>query len=320
MAEPSDRASSEGAPSGPSTGAGTGELSPTMTVAEFAELAISCWRDAGDRSDQTVARMSEIVVRFARRLNATGVSTVERIDVAACDGFINAPSRTGDAPADATRHFRRVTLRALFRTGRRLGVMGHDPTLDIELPARSSAPARPLSTDEVILCRTASFPTRTADLRRPTAWALAEATAATSEIPELRRRDLRPVGDVPEAVALPGTRRLRPRTVELTDWGQRILTRRLEEIPPHPDTLLAYVGGADTRSVARHASACGLVSSVLTVTRLASEPDIRPASVRNWRARHALDDGASIEDVANLLGHRSLDDTATAIGHDWQTR
>lgn len=300
--------------------AATVEPHPEMTVDDFVALVLRRWRDADQRTDQTVTRMGEIVVRFARRLRATGIDTIDRIDTDACAGFIDAPSHTGDQPANATRHFRRVTLRALFRTGRAIGVLHTDPTLDLALPPRSSLASRPLTDDEVMLCRTAAFPMRAPDLKRPTAWALAEATAATSEIPTIRRRDLRPAGDVPEAVALPGTRRLRPRTVELTDWATTILTRRLAELPEDLDTLLAYNGHAREGTVARHAAACRLIAAVLHTTGLDTEPDIRPVSIRNWRARAAFDASASIEDVATMLGHRRLDEAADAIGHEWSTR
>jgi len=166
------------------------EPHPQMAVDDFVSLVLRCWRDADPRTDQTVTRMGEIVVRFARRLRATGVDTVDGIGTDACAGFIDAPSRTGDQPANATRHFRRVALRALFRTGRAFGVLRADPTLDLALPPRSSRASRPLTDDEVMLCRTAAFPMRAPDLKRPTAWALAEATAATSEIPTIRRSDL----------------------------------------------------------------------------------------------------------------------------------
>lgn len=297
--------------------AATVDPHPAMGVEDFVSLVLRRWRDTDQRTDQTVTRMGEIVVRFARRLRATGIDTIDRIDTDACAGFIDAPSRTGDPPTNATRHFRRVTLRALFRTGRAIGVLSNDPTLDLALPPRSSLRARPLTDDEVMLCRTAAFPVRAADLKRPTAWALAEATAATSEIPTIRRRDLRPDRDVPEAVALPGTRRLRPRTVELTDWAAIILTRRLEELPEDPDTLLAYDGHAREGTVARHAAACRLVAAVLHTSGLDTEPDIRPVSVRNWRARAAFDAGARIEEIATMLGYRRLDEAAEAIGHDW---
>lgn len=292
-------------------------LHPKMSVDDFVVAVLRQWRDADPRTDQTITRMGEIVVRFVRRLRATGTETVDQIDSAACAAFIDAPSRTGEQPADATRHFRRVTLRALFRTGRQLRVIATDPTVDLTLPPRTSLTARPLTDDEVMLCRTSAFAVRACDLRRPAAWALAEATAATSEIPSLRRSDLLPFGDVPEAVSLPGTRRLRPRTVELTDWATTIIARRLDELPEAPDTLLAYVGHAPEGSVARHAAACGLVAAVLKTCGLGGEPDIRPASVRHWRARRAFDRGSSIEMIASMLGHRRLDEAAAAIAHEW---
>lgn len=290
---------------------------PAMPIDDFVAVVLRVWRDADPRTDQTVTRMGEIIVRFARRLRATGIDTVDQIDTTACVAFVDAPSRTGDQPADTTRHFRRVTLRALFRTGRGLHVITSDPTIDLNLPPRTSLAARPLTDDEVMLCRTSAFSVRASDLRRPAAWALAESTAATSEIPSLCRSDLLPAGGVPEAVALPGTRRLRARTVELTDWATTILARRLDELPDAPDTLLAYVGHAPEGSVARHAAACGLVAAVLNTCGLGREPDIRPASVRHWRARNAFDHGATIESIATMLGHRRLDEAAAAIAHDW---
>lgn len=293
--------------------------SRNMCVDDFVGLVLREWRDSDPRTGQTVTRMGEIIVRFAKRLRMTGVYTTERINETVCVGFIDAPSRTGALPSDATRHFRRVTLRALFRTGRDLGVIDDDPTLDLELPPRSSTTTRPLSTDEIVLCRTSTFPARATDLRRPTAWALAEATAATSEIPSIRRRDLRYTqsGEL-NAVWLPGTRRLMSRTVELTDWAVTIIARRLDELSEDPDVPLAYVGAAAVGSVARHASACGLIAAVLNTSGLGIHPDVRPASVRNWRARQAFNDGATIEAVATMLGHRRLDEAAEAIDHDWR--
>jgi integrase/recombinase XerC len=217
-----------------------------------------------------------------------------------------------------TCHFRRTTLRAVFRTAREQGLVSGDPTIDLVLPPKSSLAARPLTDDEIMLCRTTAFSAAAHDLRRPAAWALAEATAATSEIPLIRRRDLHPDGAV-DGVTLPGNRSTRPRTVELTDWGISILNRRLDELADDPDTLVAYSGRAGPRTVARHAAACQLIASVLASTGLAAEPDIRPSSVRHWRARTELDSGARIEAVANLLGHRSLDQTAEATAHHWRT-
>ena len=285
---------------------------------EFLVTVLRTWVRDDLRTDQTVTRMGEVAARFVRRLVATGVIAPEHVSSGDCEGFINAPSRTGAAPSIGTRHFRRTTLRAMWRTGRMLDLVTGDPSIDIDLPPRSTRAARPLTDDEIHLCRTSTFGPRFRDLRRPTAWALAEATAATSEIPAIRRCDL---SDGPGgiAVALPGTRRLRPRTITLTDWGATIVTQRLNELPDDPGALVCYRGSAPAGSVARHAAACTLIAAVLSAAGLAREPDVRPASVRHWRARAALDNGSCIEDVANLLGHRSLDEAAAAAAHDWMT-
>lgn len=80
--------------------------------------------------------MGEIAVRFARRLHATGIDTIDGIDTA---GAHRVHRRTiphrrrperGHPPLPAL-----STVRALFRTGRQLGVVATDPTLDIVLPA-----------------------------------------------------------------------------------------------------------------------------------------------------------------------------------------
>ena len=68
-------------------------------------------------------------------------------------------------------------------------MVGHDPTLDLVLPARSSLAARPLADDEIALGRSFSVKTL-GETRQPAAWALAEATARTSELSAIRIRDV----------------------------------------------------------------------------------------------------------------------------------
>ena len=295
-------------------------VAPTGTaVGDLVAAAVSEWAAVGDRTDQTLARMGEVAVRFARRCAAAGVADLDAVDVEVCRAFIDAPTRTGAAPTAATRHFRRTTLRAVFRTGRHLGLFDGDPTLDVDLPPRSGLGARPLTDDEVVLCRTATWTARATDLRRPAAWALAEATASTAEIPQVT------VADVDDreghwTVALPGTRRCEPRTVTLTGWGAKVVERRLAELPDDPDALLAYNGTAAAGTTARHAAGCALVAGVLDRCGLGREPDVRPASVRHWRARTLFDADGTVEDVARLLGLRSLDEAADAVGHDWRTK
>jgi hypothetical protein len=292
---------------------------PGTSVADLVAAAVAAWAGAGDRTDQTIARMGEVAARFARRCAAEGTVAAADVGADVCSAFVDAPTRTGMPPTAATRHFRRTTLRAVFRTGRDLGIFTGDPTIDIALPPRSGLRARPLTYDEVVLCRTATFTARATDLRRPAAWALAEATATTAEIPLVTAAHVTEGRDG-WIVSLPGTRRTEPRTVTLTGWGATVVERRLAGLEGTPGAPLAYSGTAPAGTSARHAAGCALVAVVLDRCGLGLEPDVRPASVRHWRARALLDSGARVEDVAVLLGLRSLDEAAAAVGHDWRAR
>ena len=65
-------------------------------------------------------------------------------------------------------------------TQRQLGVYDGDSRIDLALAPRSFLAVRPLTDDEIVVCRSFSLQTLTAT-RQPAAWALAEATAPTSE-------------------------------------------------------------------------------------------------------------------------------------------
>ena len=290
-------------------------MSPN-TLVDIVESVIADWHRDAAHTSQTATRMGEIAIRFARRLHRLGISSVEAVDADACRGFIDAPTRTGTPPTVATRHFRRVTLRALFRTLRSRGIPVGDPTLDIDLPPRSQRSTRPLDTEEVILGRTATFTTRNGSLQRAAAWALAEAAATTSEIPLLTRRHLNHTQH-PTTVALPGTRRTDPRIVRLTDWGAAILSRHLDDVADGYDVPLVYRGAGG--EVARQAATCKLISHILDTAGL-SDPDIRPDSVRLWRAHTHHQDTGDLIGAARILGNRSLDRTAEALDIEWRTR
>lgn len=276
---------------------------------------VEAWRESGDLTDQTVTRMGEIAWRFTRRLHTIGVKAAAEIDEHTCRAFIDAPTKTGEAPTTATRHFRRVTLRAYFRTARRLGHQVGDPTLDIHLPPRSDRVTRPLTDDEIVLCRTATYATRHADHRRAAAWALAEAAAMTSEIPLIRPSHIDDPTD-PMHVLLPGTRRTDPRIVELTEWGAAAIARRLAHLG-ETDEPIVYEGAGG--EVARQAAVCKLISIILESAGL-TDPDIKPESVRLWRARSHYNETGDLISTARMLGNRSLDRTAEALGLDWRPR
>jgi integrase len=223
--------------------------------------------------------------------------------------FVVAPLEDRE-PSVATTHLRRSVVRFVFRQARGLGLVDHDPCVDLVLPARSGLAARPLADDEIALCRSYSLTSLT-NTRTPAAWALAEATARTAEIPHIRVSDV----DL-------GNRRVRlhgsPRTVErwapLTPWGVAQLARRVATLDGF-DAPLVYAAKGSAES--GQASSCIAVSDTLVRAGLAGEPDLRPISVAAWAGRSLLDRTGRIDAVARLLGVRSLDRAARIVAWDW---
>jgi integrase/recombinase XerC len=285
-------------------------------------LVLTGWRADGLHSEQTLTRMGETAIRFTARLKALGVTTFTDVAAHEAAGFVHAPTGHGTTPDVATQHFRRTAVRTLYRSLRRAGYPVGDPTLDLVLPAKGLLAARPLTDDEVTLCRATVQLTagRGAPLR-VAAWALGEATAVSSEITAITLADLDdPIA--PSAVRLPGTRRHDPRMAELTPWGATALTAhaaRLRAGGAGPGTLLAYGGAALPGGAKAQASICNALREVLHTAGLSAEPDVRPASLRHWAARTAYDAGRPIQDVARLLGLRSLDAAAEDIALTWRT-
>lgn len=286
------------------------------------DTAFVAWRQGGEFAEQTLLRTTETVRRFQKRLVVSGVERAEDIGTADCLGFINALTKHGTEPEVTTRHARRVVVRMLFRTWRELGYDVGDPTLDLQLPPRTSRAARPLTDAEVVLCRAATRlgAAGGTSLQRAVAWALAEATAVTSEISAVRMCDLDSL-DVPRFVELAGTRRVDARVGELSDWGAAVVARQValfreRDLPA--TTLLTYKGRGKPGQHVAQAAVCNAISAVLESAGLSGEADVRPASVRNWGGRRLYDGGMPLERVARRLGSRTLDAAAEDIALEWR--
>lgn len=279
------------------------------------------WDTSSAMTAQTRLRVEEIVSRYTAWSRASGLSSFGDVTPQQARAFVLAPTREGTPPVIATRQGRRTALRLLYRTLRVLGRHVGDPTLDLHLPPKGARPARPLTDDEVALCRiTAGLSHGSRASLRPVMWALGEASAISSEMSMVRLCDLDdPVA--PTRVRLPGTYRHAARISPLTDWGRQILTvhaARLLAAGAAPETRLAYSGDATPGGATAQASACNVIREVLRRTGLDAEADLRPASLRHWAGRSAYERGASIQDVALLLGTGSLDTAAQNIHLDWR--
>ncbi len=295
-------------------------LASSGGLADEAQQVFGEWAAQGLHSPQSLAGMTETIHRFVRRADLEGYARFADVTPALAAAFVTAPTSKG--PADvSTQQGRRTALRVLYRTLRELRLADGDPTLDLALPPKGWLAARPLTDDEVILCRaTAQMTGKRGASLRATAWALGEATAVSSEITAVTIADLDDPLE-PTTVRLPGTRRHDPRTAELTDWGSRVLAARAHHLlnagAPR-STLLAYGGAAPPGGPKAQASVCNALREVMRLAGLTSEPDVRPSSLRHWAGRSAYLRGEPIEAVARRLGLRSLDSAAEDIALRWR--
>src|SRR5947208_4303430 len=112
-------------------------------------------------TDQSTHRMTELLVRFTIFVEkGLRLSSVEQISAEHASRFVFAgiskpagPQR----PSVATMHLRRSAVRLYFRTLRQIGVALGDPTQDLVLPPRSCLAVRPLTDDEIVVCRSFSL-------------------------------------------------------------------------------------------------------------------------------------------------------------------
>lgn len=286
----------------------------SISLRSLVDRVVEAWLDDFEISEQSIRRMVEVSGRFVTFIESGGeVVTSREISIDHCELFIKAllASDSGSrSPAIATMHLRRATLRLLFRTARDLGLYQGDPTLDLSLPPRTSLKVRALSDEEVALCRSFSLHSLT-ETRLPAAWALAEATARTSEIHHIQVSDV----DLAHGRAwLHGSSKAEPRWGVLTSWGLTQVRRRIETLRGEERPLI-YTGKGTPE--AQQSASCIAIGETLTRAGLGPEPDVRPGSVVAWAGVRIFEQTGRIDEVARRLGIRSLDRAARFIDFDW---
>ena len=264
-------------------------------------------------ADPQWERTATILHRFGRfAADGCGISRLEEVTPAAARSYVDAPTSTGEPPSISTMHWRRTALRLLFRAARRHGLVDGDPTLDLKLPPRSSLGTRPLTDDEVTLCRSVAQ-WSLAGSRRAAVWALAEATCRSSELPGVAGDDI----DLHSGrVWIGGGKATEPREGRLSAWGLVQVRERIEELEA-PSRPLVYSGRAPAG--AGQVSGAAALVDVLARAGLHQEPDVRPGSVAAWAGRRVFEETGRIELAARALGVRSLDRAAGIIAWDWRT-
>ncbi len=258
-------------------------------------------------------RTSAIIDRFCLFASSGhGVRSLNQVTPGVAEGFVRSTTGAGDGPSISTMHWRRIALRLLFRAARQAGLVDGDPSLDVELPPRSSLGTRPVTDDEVALCRSVAQWSLNGS-RRAAVWALAEATCRSSELPRVTADD---VDLAAGRVWIAGGKATAQREGQLTDWGIAQVRARVEELGD-PTRPLVYAGLSPT-GAGQVSGACALVD-VLTRAGLHHEPDVRPGSVAAWAGRRVLEETGRIDLAARALGVRSLDRAAGIVAWDWRT-
>lgn len=283
--------------------------SGSLSSRALGDLVVSHLAELDAMAPVSLIRVADLIRGFANYLAASGVESASDISEANASAFVRSLTRSKTEPSLATMHLRRTALRIFFREAKAMGILSVDPTTSITLPPRSYGELRPLTDGEIDRCR--SFAEHTeGETRYPIAWALAEATARVPELGAVKPQDV----DLEEGrVWIAGSSYTEARWSELTDWGADQLRRFLlsRSKPPSDHSLLM------PRKPSR-ASVHEFVASTLRQAGIAKAPGIRPNSIPAWRGVKELADGASIDEVAVLLGMRSLDRAATFIGFDWR--
>ncbi|RIT40450.1 site-specific integrase [Mycobacteroides abscessus] len=288
------------------------------SVATSVDLVVSDWALDGAMSAQTLDKFTLLARRFIRFAAAHDVTTLDAVDHGLVTKFVAAKgrSRSGEVvpAAVATMHNRRAALRAYFRTARRLGLVLHDPTLDIDVPDREVAVTRPLHADEAVLVRL--FAEHATPTRHAATAALLLAGAHTSELGHIRISDIDTNANTAWAH---GSTKHRARPLPLDTWARRVINQRiayLTERGATGDTILCT--GSDGSDAQRQARVCVTVRDVLTRAGLSTTTGIKPSSLTAYAARQVFDDTGRIELAAKLIGSGSLDGTAALIGYQWR--
>jgi integrase len=279
-------------------------------------VVLWAWLHEPSLEPSTIARLGELVVRFASRLEITGVASLRSATLTDCEGFVWAPTRRRQPPSIFTVHLRRTAVRTLYRSLTRLwGEDVVDPSRHLRLPPKTRRVARPLEDDEVMLLRTAVLARSRDRTRAAAVVALAETTATTREISAMRWHDV----DLDRhSCLLPGAHPIQPRRATLTGWAAAALTRHRDFAGnPGGEQPVVHRGSSPPGSHAGQAAMSNLLRQLLDAAGL-NDDDIKPASVRLWAPARALADGTRVEAVALMLGLTSLDATADLLSYRWR--
>lgn len=259
----------------------------------------------------TTAKYTSLWVKFGRYCRQRGVVTIEEVTPELVGDWVRTLTRRGTPPQVSTSRVRRTSVAKLYELLRSLGVTQLDPARDVELDRRPTITYRGLTDDEIDMGRAASLHTLV-ETRLPSIWALAEAGATPSEIPSTTAAD---VDVLAGTVWLAGLDSAAPRTARLSEWGRQQIARRIAGAEDE-NAPLTYAGAGpiETAQVSTNLA----LRKMLDRAGLSGLEGVASRSLRVTYGLAAYRVDHRIEDAANALGMRSLDQTASLLGIDWE--
>ena len=227
-----------------------------------------------------------------------------------CWSPVRDPDGSVRRPARNFARNRQWVARAAFKVAAQRGAQVDPNTAAGERIKQGDpdVPTRPVSDQELDrVC--AHVDAGTAASRQPVLVALYRSSGSAAEAAGVRARDV----DLDAGtVTFLGER---PRVCALDEWSTRAIARYLRANPIAPHERLCV--RADTPCDAAVDSVSIRMWQIIKQAGFSSRSGISPRSIRLASARRVLErDG--IVAAARFLGSPSLDNTAHALGHDWQ--
>lgn len=169
----------------------------------------------------------------------------------------------------------------------------------------SGVRGRALTRLEQAICRVTVDRWPTCGGVTPAHYALAEVSATSGELAALPIEAVTP--RTRATVRLGGGRDQTARLAELDPWGTRVIIQRLNTVDASDRTMPLVYDGSAPASAKAQASSSGNLARVLRFAGFGQDRTLNPTSIRNSAAARSYENGADIEQVAELMGCRSLD-------------
>ena len=227
-----------------------------------------------------------------------------------CWSPVRGPDGSAQEPSDNTARYRQWVALAAFKVAAQLGAQVDPNTAAGDRIKRGDpdVSARPL-TDQELDRVCAHVNAGTAVSRRPLLVALSRAGGTAAEVAAVCARDV----DLEAGTAtFLGER---ARVCALDEWSARAIARYLRANPTAPHERLCVK--EDTTRDAAVESVSIRLWKIVKEAGFSSRGGISPRSIRLASARQVVE-SEGIVAAARFLGSPSLDNTAEALGYDWQ--